>query len=308
MKLSIIIVHFKTLNLTQRCLKSIYDNQLEEIEVIIVDNDSQDGAAEIIKTEFPEVNWINNESNEGFGRANNLGFSQAKGEFILFLNSDMIIPEGSIQHCLELIQKNKTIGVLGCKILNEDLSIQRSRFYDVANYKDILKSNLIYDKYFKKKQGDLIGIMGAFMLVPSAIFKKSKGFDPDFFMYSEELELCHRIRENGHLITYTDEVHVIHKHGGSTTDSGWSQRQKHVSNALLYKKIKGNSGYLAYHFLFMMNSVSNFFAMWFIDKNYRKGYWKQQSVYLYSLRYFFIILFRYGKSGSKRYLKVPSGK
>lgn len=306
MQLSIIIVHYKTLDLTQRCLESLSASLNDEMEVIIVDNNSQDGAEKVIKTVFPSVKWITNTTNEGFGRANNVGATEAKGEFLLLLNSDMLIPEGSIEYCLEKIKKDTTIGALGCKILNEDKSVQRSRFYNVANYKDILHTNLIYDKFFQPKRGDLDAILGAFMLIPTVAFRKIKGFDPDFFMYSEELELCYRLRTGGYRIVYSKEVYVIHKHGGSTNDSKWSLKQKNVSNALLYKKTKGTAGYLLFNALFVLNSLSNFFVMWFIDENYRKGYWKQQRLYLYTLRYFFLIIFNYGKSESKHYLKVPT--
>ena len=146
------------------------------------------------------------------------------------------------------------------------------------------------------------------MLIPREAFDKTGGFDSDFFMYSEELDLCHRIRKQGYSIQYTDEVHVIHKHGGSTTDGQWSLRQKYVSNLLLYKKKKGAFGYLLYHFLFCLNSFSNFFAMWLLDKNYRRDFWKLQRIYMFSLRYFFTILFRYGQRSSEHFIKVPIGK
>src|SRR5690606_27086147 len=99
------------------------------------------------------------------------------------------------------------------------------------------------EKIFAFKDKELKAVIGAFMFLPKQVLDTVGGFDPDFFMYSEELELCLRVRKSGKMIYQTSETSAIHKHGGSTTDSLWSIRQKFVSNLLFYRKEKGVTGF-----------------------------------------------------------------
>lgn len=304
MELSIVIVHYKTLELTRRCIASINDTVRCSYEVIVVDNDSQDGAKALIIQEFPSVKWIENNKNEGFGRANNTGAKYAMGKVLLFMNSDMIVPENCIDICVDAVINDSTIGVYSCKILNEDLSVQRSLFYAVDAYKDVLKTNILLDKFVPFKKERIEAVLGAFMFIPKDLFLKLDGFDPDFFMYSEELDLCKRIRNAGFRIAYTDTIHAIHKHGGSTSDSSWSLRQKSASNLLLQRKTKGVFGYLFYPIVQFLNALSNLVFLPFMGADYRRDYFKQQLLTMRSLRYFMRVLLFYKRKPSKQYLKV----
>lgn len=304
MNLSIIIINYKTPDLTSRCIESIYKSKVSfPFEIIVVDNDSQDNSKEIITSQYKEVKWIANDYNAGFGRANNLGLQHALGEFILFLNSDMLLEENTLVVCFEHIASYNKIGVLSCLLYNEDGSEQRSRFYHIANYKPLLKRNLFLDKIYKIKDKELKAVIGAFMLIPKKVLDEVGGFDPDFFMYSEELELCNRIREKGYTIEQSEMTTAIHKHGGSTTDSRWSVRQKFVSNLLMYRKINGFIGYVLFNLIFVFNSFTNFLLMWLLDNKYRKGYWNEQKLFLFSLRYFWVLTFWNVRKGND-FLKV----
>src|SRR5690554_249484 len=292
MQLSIIIINYKTPDLTSRCIDSIYKSDISfPFEIIVVDNDSQDESEKIITSQFKDVKWIQSNYNSGFGRANNMGLKEAKGKYILFLNSDMILRENTLNICFSEIEANEKIGVLSCVLYNEDGSLQRSKFFHVANFKEILKRNLLIDKLYKIKEKELKAVIGAFMFMPKKVLDKVGGFDPDFFMYSEELELCKRIRNAGYTISQTEKTSAIHKHGGSTTDSIWSIKQKFISNLLLYRKINGFLGYLLFNIIFVFNSITNFFLMWLLDSNYRKGYWNEQNLYIFSLKYFLVLAF-----------------
>ena len=148
MRLSIIIVNYKTSELTLRCITSILDSILScPIEIIVVDNYSEDNSEKTITSQFPNIIWINNIQNEGFGRANNIGAKKAKGKFLLFLNSDMLLLNNTISNTLDYIEKNSSIGVLGCKLLNEDMTLQKSTYFYVGDYMGILQNNLLVD-YF----------------------------------------------------------------------------------------------------------------------------------------------------------------
>lgn len=279
MNLSIIIVNFKTPDLLVRCIQSVIDT-LNNIsyEIIVVDNASNDDSESIVKKIFNNVVWINKKKNDGFGRANNEGIKISKGEMLLLLNSDIVVCENTIENCLKIIEVNKKIGALGCKLLNEDGSIQKSTF-SIASMTQILDLNLVFNKCIKLKVENEKSIMGSFMLMPKRVLDDCGSFDSDFFMYSEELDLCNRIIKNGYDVVYYDKAEAFHKHGGSVSDKTWANRQRYLSNALLYYKVRGIGGYVLYHFLFIFNTMTNFTAMWLLDKGYRDDYFRTQKAY-----------------------------
>jgi GT2 family glycosyltransferase len=305
MNLSIIIINFNTADSTLKCLKSLEIIETLCHEVIVVDNNSDDNSVQIINERFSSITTIQNEENEGFGRANNLGFKSSSGEYLLLLNSDIIIESGSLEKCLEILRSNPSVGVLGCKLLNEDGSIQNSRYYHAGDFEGILKDNLLYNKLLYKKPTELKAVMGAFMLIPRHVFEKVGGFDPDFFMYAEEIELCHRIRMAGYKVQYTDEVKAIHRHGGSSEGSNWSRKQNLLSNALLYLKVKGVIGYMFYHALFQLTTITNLMLIWKLDSKYRKDFLLFQADYYSNFLYYLKIPFIYAKQwgSGKSYLK-----
>lgn len=305
MKLSVIIVNYKTPELTRRCIESIFAVHREGVEVIVVDNHSQDNSKALVTSLFPEVVWIDNPENDGFGRANNFGASQAKGEYLLLLNSDMLLLEDTVGKCLSYMESHPETGALGCKLLNEDGSFQKSAYHYVGDYMGVLKNNLIVDYIFKPVPGKIKAVMGAFMLIPKKVFDEVKGFDPDFFMYAEELDLCRRIEAKGYKIVYFEEATAIHKHGGSSEGSDWSHRQNWLSNALLYLKVRGYGGYVLYHFLYFFTFITNLLLLWKMDQPYRKGFWNEKRWYFSNFWLYFSIPFLFKKSfgNGKRILR-----
>lgn len=304
MELSIIIVKYNEPQLLLGCLESLIIKDLR-YEIIVVDNCSEDNSEEIIKDKINYVIWIKNSSNLGFGRACNIGIKQAKGKYILLLNPDIILNKDTIHICLSIIKNNETTGVLGCKLLNPDGTHQNSVYYHIADYMDVLKQNLIVDYFYKFKPKNIKAVMGAFMLIPKNIFESVGLFDPDFFMYSEELELCNRIYNKGFDICYCENVSAFHHLGGTTKNSKWSQRQKYLSNALLYFKVRGLSGYFLYHALYALTVISNCALMWFLDRKYRNDYLESVKDYYSNLGYYITIpfLYRQGIGYGKRFLR-----
>lgn len=297
MKLSIIIINYKTPDLTLRCIGSIFAvHAPADVEVIVVDNHSQDESKALVTARFPQVSWIDNPENEGFGRGNNLGAAHARGEYLLLLNSDMLLLEDTVSQCLAYMDAHPQTGVLGCRLLNEDGSFQKSAYHYVGDYMAVLKNNLLVDYLFKPKQGAIKAVMGAFMLIPKKIYDEVKGFDPDFFMYAEELDLCRRITAKGYEIVYFEGATAIHKHGGSSEGSDWSGRQNWLSNALLYLKVRGYGGYMLYHFLYFFTFIVNLLLLWKMDKGYRKGFWDEKRWYFSNFWQYFTIPFLYKKS------------
>lgn len=299
-ELSFIIVNYKTPHLTKDCISSI--NSLNcnfNYEIIVVDNYSNDNSYSIIVENSEKTKWIQSNDNVGFGRANNLGVSHSKGKFILLVNSDVVLNKISIEYYLDRLKKDSSIGVIGCKLLYEDQTFQNSTYYDVGEYISILKNNILFEYFFPYKKKDLDAIMGAFMLMKRSIFDESGGFDPDFFMYAEELELCKRIKSRGYKIVYDDKFSVIHKIGGSSEGNSWSGRQNWLSNALLFLKTKGYFGYFIYHFLWLITFFMNLFVLWKFDKNYRNDYKKSLNLYFSNFKVYFKIPFIFTPSIGK---------
>ncbi|WP_417264806.1 glycosyltransferase family 2 protein [Brumimicrobium sp.] len=289
--LSIIIVNFKTPLLTNDCISSIKSSEITfKYEVIVIDNHSNDNSKELILNTHPDVNFISNSYNAGFGRANNLGVEKSNGSYILLLNSDLTVEKNSISTCYNYIVSSVETGIVSCEILYPNGEKQNFTS-TIASYKKILSRNLFVD--FLNKDGFKYkeeAVMGSFMMFKKEVFNEIGGFDPDFFMYSEEIELCHRFKLNNYGITILDSVQVYHLNGGSSSDRDWAAKQSFLSSALLFYKVKGNFGYLFYHFLILFNTITNFILMWRLDSNYRSDYFKYQKNYFY---------------GAWMYLKIP---
>lgn len=234
MDISIVIINYKSVKLILDCIESIYAHTKENsFEIILVDNNSEDDCREQVHAKYPATRWIQMGYNAGFGRANNAAFEVAEGELILLLNADTIILDGAIDKAAALLTKHHEAIGCGVQLLNPDMSHQISGAYDIKGGLNSLlplpyTGNLIrWLGYLSKstipsiKQFDdateIDWIVGAFIMVKKVVLKKSGFFDPDFFMYSEEIEWCYRLRKNGKLLLFS-EPKVIHLLGGTSND------------------------------------------------------------------------------------------
>jgi len=303
--LSIIIINYKTPRTTLKCIEKIYsDPNHQDYEIIVIDNYSDDDSEILILSIFQEVVWVANVENVGFGQANNIGARHATGEFLLFLNSDVYVETNTISVCLQFMEANDRTGVLGCKLLNSDGSHQKSCYYHVGEYTSLLKDNLILTKFVRFKERQLMAVMGAFMLIPTRVYKEVGGFDPDFFMYAEELELCNRIRIRNYNIHCKDTVSAIHEHG-SSSDNVWALKQNLLSTSLLFLKVKGRAGYLLYHIIYIINIITNVLVLWYFEKEIRRNFLKNYRAYFSNLRMYLIIPLKFSRvyGSSKESLK-----
>jgi hypothetical protein len=303
---SIVIVNYNTKKLLFDCIKSILSFKYKyQLEIIVVDNNSTDFSKDFIMSNFPNVIWIQSEQNLGFGKANNLGVNHANGTLILLVNSDVYFHENSIDVCVDYFLQDTNIGVLGCKLINKDGSHQKSTYSKPGSLYNVLKTNHVYCKFFKNRASTIDAVMGAFMMINKNVYKKLKGFDPDFFMYAEELELCSRIQRIGLNISYFDKTSVYHFMGGSSSGSDWSLKQNWLSNALLYLKTGGVFKYTIYHLLQHFNFLVNYLVFFMLDESSRKNLNSEAKGYFSSyFNYFTMPLFYSRKMGNgKRELK-----
>lgn len=295
MDVSIIIVNFHTYNLVTACVESIYKHTSGiSFEIIVVDNSTDTAEKAKFKSGLPNVKYINPKKNIGFGKANNLGFSKARGKFILALNSDTLFIENSLKDCLSYLQssyaKEKNIKMIGVKLLNEDGTFQHSFFPFTSNHiwtyfkcsNPILYKLLRVNRKFKEPDNKPIevgDISGAFMFFEKSLLKTAKGFDPHFFMYYEDTEWCReRIRKTSR-IYYLPSTSVIHL-GGKSAPKRLMFIQNILSLSLLWYK-KGKLNYLSYILLTYLN-VATYTLTYFlggkkqknISASYIVGYFK----------------------------------
>lgn len=227
-KLSIIILSFNTKAYTEKCIRSVvrhYDTQLKsgEFELILVDNASKDKTLEAITKIDPRVKIIRNRENVGFAEGNNRGVRHAKGEYVLFLNSDTEVLDTGFTEIVEFLEKNKKAEAVGGKIYNSDGSPQPSvgKFYTLFNLFIMLlgaeKVGLLRQSPSIIKTVDWVS--GAFLMVRRLLFEKMEGFDSNLFMYMEDMEFCFRMKKAGYDVYFYPYASIVHQEQGSSNRS-----------------------------------------------------------------------------------------
>lgn len=227
MDVSIIIVNYKTVPLILNCIESVYA-RTEGIcyEIIVVDNNSQDGFAEKIQSRFPKVICLPLSENIGFGRANNEGIKIAKGRNIFFLNPDTLLLNNAIKILSDYLDTHPKTGACGGNLYDEDIKPTHSYCMMLPGIRWELNGLFhgLIDKvqYGKNAQFNHTGkprkvgyITGADLMIPRCVLEKVGVFSPEFFMYYEETELSFRIRQKGYGILSIPGAEIQHLEGKS---------------------------------------------------------------------------------------------
>ncbi len=230
MKISIIIVSWNVQALLEKCLSSIkkYTPGIE-LEVIVCDNASSDDTVTMVRSSFPDVTLIANTENKGFAAANNQAILQATGEYILLLNPDTELVEESLAQAVSIMENQPEIGIIGCKHLNPDYTLQPS----VRRSPTLLAIALIISKiakFFPKlpplqwylaRDFDydyataVEQVAGSWMFIRRDVFDRIGLLDEKFFIWFEEVDLCTRARAAGFVIWYTPDIRIMHYGGQS---------------------------------------------------------------------------------------------
>ena len=235
--ISIVIVNYNVKDHLDACLASIYKSNNEEykIEIFVVDNNSIDGSSNFIKGKYPEIKLIENEKNLGFSKANNIALKQVTGKYILLLNPDTILEEGTFEKLIKFCEDNEDTGAISSKLIQAngkiDLACKRSfptlpvALPRIIGLSKFFPKSKIFGKYNltyldENETYEVEAICGAFMFMPKYVLDKVGLFDEDYFMYGEDLDLCYRIKKNGYKIFYYPEVKTVHLKGESTKKSG----------------------------------------------------------------------------------------
>ena len=229
--LSIIVVAYKSRDEIGPCLAAlprVLDGR--DVEVIVVDNSPGDGADELIRTQFPWVDYVAAERNLGFGRANNLGHGRSHGECVLFLNPDTVCNEAALAHCVARVRAEREIGLISPKLVLADgamdLACRRSiptlwdgfcRASGLAGAFPRTRLFAGYNLTYLPAEGtyEVGAINGAFMLARRGVLERVGLFDENFFMYGDDLDLCIRMARAGCKIIYDGRVQITHLKGVS---------------------------------------------------------------------------------------------
>jgi N-acetylglucosaminyl-diphospho-decaprenol L-rhamnosyltransferase len=229
--LSVIIVNWNVRDLLQRALASVsasWDGK-PGLEIIVVDNASHDESVAMLHAGFPEVVVIANTENRGFTGGNNQGLAAATGDFLLLLNPDTEIVDDALPRMVKYLQAHPDVGMVGPQLLNPDGSMQSSRrhfptlpvLFLESTWLERLAPRELLRHYYAQEEPDsaiqdVDWITGAAMLTRREAFAQVGGMDEGFFMYSEEMDWCRRIREAGWRVVYFPEAHVVHHEGKSS--------------------------------------------------------------------------------------------
>lgn len=273
MTLSIIIVNWNSVDYLRPCLQSIY-RQIQglDFEVIVVDNASYDGCAGLLREQFPQVRFLQSETNLGFGKANNLGAANSSGEVLLFLNPDTEILGTALPAMVRKLLGLPDAGALGCKLLNSDRSVQDSSvqaFPTIANQAlDSAFLRRLFPRWRLWGNAALYApetrplpvemISGACLMVRRAAFQAVGEFSSDYFMYADDLSLCYRLVRAGYRNYYTGAAQVVH-HGGKSTKSHRSHFADVMIRESLCRFMRATRGWLyasAFRLLMGLSAVA----------------------------------------------------
>lgn len=267
-KLSIITVNYKAWIPLERCLNSLMSLQTKNfnLEVIIVDNFSNDGRLEEFIEKFPSFNFIKNSGNYGFSNGNNLGAKYATGDFLMFLNSDTIVTREPIESMLNLAQNNKDYSIISSQQMSLDNKPENPYgiFPSFWTINSLIKS--IYGLILKSKErvtsenSDVIfpdWVSGSLILISRDQFDNVKGWDEDYWLYFEDTDLCKKVKDNGGKVAMQCKLAIIHQHGGTT--------RRTLSLTAFYKTMVIISKHI--YFRKHYSGMSHFFLQSFIVLN-----------------------------------------
>jgi len=308
MDVSIVFVNYKTEALLLDCLHSIYEHTSGvNFECIVVDNHFIPGANQQILEAFPSTQWIDSGGNVGFSKANNIGLYAAKGNYVLFLNADTLVFDSAIANAFQHLKNDSELKAVGGIQLDVNhkpipyyrtLNDTRRDFYIVPN-KSIFHQliNRLLPKESFSRPEETNNLVGAFLMVPKELLLKLKGWDEDFFMYAEDVELSYRLMKYGKLAYFENVkfIHLIQDNPYRRTKYSWVNRfsiQVQVSNLLWIRKSYGILAFLIIYVNYGL--LVPIFWLWKISLNLLKGkVWHHDTTNQRTFSQKVAILFRY---------------
>ena len=232
MDLSIVIINYNVKAFLTQCLDSIYRSQTAfSFETIVIDNASTESGRDEILAHFPEVQWIDNPENVGFGKANNQGFERAKGQYTLILNPDTVLQEDTLEVALTYLKAHPEVGGLGIKGIDgsgqflpeskRGLPTPMTALFKISGLSRLFPKSPVFSRYHlghldPDQNHNVEVLVGCFMMVPTDLLREVGGFDPRYFMYGEDIDLSYELLKTGKENHYLAESQIIHYKGEST--------------------------------------------------------------------------------------------
>ncbi|WP_446745057.1 glycosyltransferase family 2 protein [Silvibacterium acidisoli] len=229
--ISIVIVSFNTRNVLRECLEAVERESVGlKVETLIVDNNSSDGSPEMVEKDFPHVRLFRSEVNLGFGAANNVALEVAQGRYIVLLNSDAFLRPGSLRLAVKHMDERPAAGLGGARLVGRDDSWQpsarmfpslRTDFFVYTGLAHKFPKSRMFGRFDRtwadQSEAAIVDwVPGAFSIIRAEALAKVGFFDPIFFLYAEEVDLCRRIQQAGYEIWYWPDIVVVHIGGESS--------------------------------------------------------------------------------------------
>jgi GT2 family glycosyltransferase len=222
-----------------------------DAEIIVIDNHSSDDSSVLMKTQFPSIRYIENATNFGFPKGNNIAVAAAKGEYICILNPDTVVAENTFEKILAFAKSKTDLGIVGCKLIDgsgnflpeskRGIPTPWVAFTKIFGLYKLFPKSSFFNKYYaqhlgENQTGKVDILVGAFMVMKRELYNELGGFDENCFMYADDIDLSYRALQNGKSNYYFAETTIIHYKGESTTRD--QKYMKHFQDAMqfFYKK------------------------------------------------------------------------
>lgn len=227
MDISVVIVNYNVQYFLEQCILSVQAASTNcSTEIIVVDNNSSDGSCEMLLEKYASVKLISNKNNTGFSKANNQGVEIASGKYILILNPDTVVAEDTFDKLLKFTKKRSNIGIVGVKLVDGTGSflpeskrgiptpkVSFNKLFGISSR----QTGKYYATHINENETGVVDVLvGAFMFLKRAVYQEVKGFDEDYFMYGEDIDLSYKVKVKGYQNYYFADTQVIHYKGEST--------------------------------------------------------------------------------------------
>jgi len=241
-ELAVVIVNRNGKDALARCLESLRESaQGKDWEVIIADNASDDGSPEAVSRNFPKFRLLRTGGNLGFAKANNMAWKQTRSPFVLFLNPDTVVHPGSLELLVEGMKRDPQAGACGPLLLREGDKPQVSFGGRVSFFRELLQKSLL-NPYYKRRlrskcrPREVTWVSGACLLARREAVEQAAGFDENFFLYFEDIDLCVRMAARGWKVLFLPQVRVFHEGGAATRQFAPSRLEYRKSQLRFYKR------------------------------------------------------------------------
>lgn len=252
LQVSVIILNYNVRYFLEQCVLSV-QSALQNInsEIIVVDNNSSDDSCEMMKTRFPNIKLIENASNSGFPKGNNIGVAAAQGEYLCILNPDTVVAEDAFTKILAFAKKQQDLGIIGVKLIDgtgkflpeskRGIPTPWVAFTKIFGLYTLFPKSSLFNQYYaqhlkENETGKVDILVGAFMVMKRDLYLEIGGFDENCFMYSDDIDLSYMVLQKGKSNFYFHDTTVIHYKGESTVKDGMYMKRFRDAMQFFYQK------------------------------------------------------------------------